>query len=149
MHCELYLADQAAGCPRCIAAVGDSVAAVAKRYQQLGLPVHFISRQLQCQHAAAGITAGSLANTSGILSVGDNIQHEQLQPSQKLPIGVMRTLLQLHLAAMVDGLPDSLKQKAVLMVLDDDKRLLRRSTGGFLRCLGKNLQVHWQAIFAC
>jgi hypothetical protein len=51
------------------------------------------------------------------------------EPVEKLPIGDMRTLLQLHLAVLIAQLPSRVQGSAVAWVLDDDKRLIRKSGG--------------------
>lgn len=137
---------------------GNSLSGVAAHYQQLGLPVHFISRSQQVQLAAAGLVPADLADKLLLLLPHSGASHTAAAAVpcssaaaaarqrdclagagsaqgaaavevQQLPIGDMRTLLQLYLAAFVGQLPARCRSAAVVWVLDDDKRLMRRPEG--------------------
>lgn len=115
------------------------MARTARSFQQQGLLLHFISRQQQLQHAAAGLVPedhpcrlnhplpdGQASATSSAAASSD-ARHPQLP--ERLAIGDMRTLLQLHMAALIEQLPSRVRPAVVAWVLDDDKRLLREPTG--------------------
>jgi hypothetical protein len=111
-----------------------SPADLAQRFQQQGLPLHFVTRAQQVQLATAGLVpqdlAERLAAASDAAKLPESSQsHQQQQQQQQLPIGDMRTLLQLHLAALLQQLPARVRAAAVAWVLDDDKRLLREAAG--------------------
>jgi hypothetical protein len=94
---------------------------LAQRFQQQGLPLHFVTRAQQLQLATAGLVPRDLAERLAAASLADSSQTQQQQ--QQLPIGDMRTLLQLHLAALLQQLPARARAAAIAWVLDDDKRL--------------------------
>jgi hypothetical protein len=101
---------------------------LTSRFQQQGLPLHFVTRAQQVELAAAGLVPRDLAERlAGASSLAKSSQYQQQQ--QQVPIGDMRTLLQLHLAALLQQLPARAAQAAVAWVLDDDKRLLRDAAG--------------------
>lgn len=130
------------------------VAASAGLYQQQGLPIQFISREQQLQHAAAGLVPEDLAaklqaqtlqqdpqetHTSTCrvataaaptaAAASSSSSQSAQRAVQQLPIGDMRTLLQVHLAVVVQQLPSRCREAAVVWVLDEDKQLLRLPQG--------------------
>jgi hypothetical protein len=109
------------------AAAAAVYADLAQRFQQQGLPLHFVTRAQQLQLATAGLVPRDLAERLAAASLADSSQTQQQQ--QQLPIGDMRTLLQLHLAALLQQLPARARAAAIAWVLDDDKRLLREAAG--------------------
>jgi hypothetical protein len=96
---------------------------LAQRFQEQGLPLHFVTRAQQMRLATAGLVPQDLAERLADASLAERSQSQQQQ--QQLPIGDMQTLLQLHLAVLLQQLPARASKAAVAWVLDDDKRLLR------------------------
>jgi hypothetical protein len=114
-------------CCRCLLLVAE----LAQHYQQQGLPLHFVSRAQQAQLAASGLVPQDLAERIAAKATDSSQSDSHKQQQQLLlPIGDMRTLLQLHLAVLLQQLPPRVREAAVAWVLDDDKRLLMDAAGG-------------------